>query len=138
MSTFSVTGPSFETERFVVAPLSPVEARNLLVVLLQDDALASRVDWLTDKSMDGALREAFGIELQSASGQIKVWGIIAREQRMHIGAIIARNSLEGIDVEVLVASQFWDDDVADETGEPVVEWLAANSEVMHDFPAVLH
>jgi hypothetical protein len=115
VNTFSVRGPSFETGRFIVAPLSPGEARNLPAVLLQDDALASRVQWLAEKSKDGALR-----------------------QRIQIGAIIARNSLEGIDVEVLVASQFWDDDVADETGEPVVEWLATNSEVIHDFPTVLH
>ena len=48
---------------------------------------------------------------------------------MQIGAIVARDSLEGLDVEVLVASQFWGQGVADEAGEPVMEWLADNNEV---------
>lgn len=138
MSALRDQRTSFDTERFIVVPLSPPEARNLLSILLQDEALSSRVPWLTEKSKDSALREAFGIELQSASGQIKVWGIVARKLRAQIGAIIARNSLSGIDVEVLVASQFWDEGVADEAGDPVVEWLADNSEPTEDFPAALH
>jgi hypothetical protein len=84
------------------------------------------------------LREAYGIGLQAAAGQLKVWGIIARELRMQIGAIIARNSLEGIDVEVLVASQFWDDGVVEEASEPVMEWLEHNSEVIQNFLINLH
>jgi hypothetical protein len=128
--------PAFKTERFDIVPLSPAEARNLLAVLLQDENLASRVPWMIDKSQDGAQREAFCIELQCASGAIKVWGIVAREHRMLIGAIIARNSLEGIDVEVLIASQFWDAGVVDEAGDPVVEWLEHHSNAIH--PATRH
>ena len=138
MNEFPEKRPNFETERFSVVPLSPTEARNLLSVLLQDEVLASRVPWLAEKSQDSALREAFCIELQTASGQIKVWGIVARAQRMQIGAILARNSLEGIDVEVLVASQLWDDGIADEVGDPVVEWLANNSEVIQGYATTLH
>jgi hypothetical protein len=130
--------PSFETARFTVVPLLPSEARQLTEVLLQDEALADRVPWMTDKSRDGALREAYAIELQSAAGQLKVWSVVSRELRMQIGAIIARDSLEGIDVEVLVASQFWDDDVVDEASEPVMDWLDDNSDLIQHLQASLH
>jgi hypothetical protein len=33
---------------------------------------------------------------------------------------------KGLDVEVLVASQFWDQDVSEEAAPPVVEWLQQN------------
>lgn len=138
MSTFTNVQPRFETERFTVVPLSPTEGRKLAEVLLQDEALAARIPWLTEKTQDGALREAYGIELQAAAGQLKVWGIVTRELRTQIGAIISRNSIEGIDVEVLVASQFWDDGVVEEVSEPVMDWLEDNSEVIQDFPINLH
>jgi hypothetical protein len=133
MSTRTNASPRFETERFSVVPLSPTEGRKLAEVLLQDEALAARVPWLTDKTRDGALREAYGIELQAAARQIKVWGIAAREFRMQIGAVICRNSIEGIDVEVLVASQFWGNEVIEEVSDPVMDWLEDNSEVIQDF-----
>ncbi len=120
----------FETERFSVVALAPSQARGLIGVLLQDEALAARLAWMEDKSQDGALRAAFGIELQSAAGQVKVWSIVSRERRMQIGAILAKHSLEGIDVEVLAASRFWDDGVADEASEPVVAWLSEHVESM--------
>lgn len=126
---FSHRPQIFETERLTVVSLSPSDARTLLTVLLQDEALASQLPWMNDKSQDGALQHAFGIDLQCAAGQAKVWSIIERERRMQIGAIVARDSLEGLDVEVLVASQFWGQGVADEAGEPVMEWLADNNEV---------
>ncbi|CAE6867314.1 hypothetical protein R69746_08176 [Paraburkholderia aspalathi] len=126
---FSDKPQVFETERLTVVSLSPFEARNLLAVLLQDEALASQVPWMKEKSQDNALQEAFCIDLQCAAGQAKVWSIIERERRTQIGAIVARDSLEGLDVEVLVASQFWGQGVADEAGEPVMEWLADNNEV---------
>lgn len=121
-------GPSpiaqvFETDRFLVVALSGFDARNLLSVLLQDEALAARVDWMKDRSRDGVLQEAFGIELQCNAGQAKVWSIVNRARRMQIGAVMARHSLEGLDVDVLVASQFWDQDVSDEAAAPVMEWL---------------
>lgn len=128
----------FETERFTVVPLSPAEARKLAEVLLQDEVLAARVPWMTDKTRDGAMREAYGIELQAAAGQIKVWGIIAREYQMPIGGIICRNSLEGIDVEVLVASPFWENEVVEEVSDPVMDWLEDNSEVIQNFQINLH
>jgi len=119
----------FETERLTVVSLSPFEARNLLTVLLQDEALASQVPWMKGKSQDHALQEAFGIDLQCAAGQAKVWSIIERARRMQIGAVVARESLEGLNIEVLVASQFWGQGIADEAGEPVIEWLADTNEV---------
>ncbi len=119
--------PQFDTPRFIVAPLSPSTARALMEILLQDEALAARVPWMDDKSMDGALREAFGIELQCVAGRVHVWGVIARDQRMQIGAIIARDSLEGVNVEVLVASHFWNNGIADEASEPVIEWISDSS-----------
>jgi hypothetical protein len=138
MNALSNKRPRFETERFTVVPLSPSEGRKLAEVLLQDEALAARVPWLTEKTLDGALREAYGIELLAAAGQIKVWGIVARGLRVQIGAIIARNSLEGIDVEVLVASEFVDDGVVEEASEPVMEWLEDNSELIQNFPINPH
>ena len=138
MNTLANVRPRFETERFTVVPLSPSEGRKLAEVLLQDEVLAARVPWLTEKTQDGALREAYGIELQAAAGQLKVWGIIARQLRMQIGAIISRDSLEGIDVEVLVASRFWNDGVVEEASEPVMDWLEDNAEVLWNLPIDLH
>jgi hypothetical protein len=132
------TDPGFETERFQIVPLAPPDARRLVEVLLQDEALAERVPWMEDKTRDGALREAYRIELQAAAGQFKVWSIFSREIRTQIGAIIASNSLEGIDVEVLVASQFWECDVVEEASEPVMEWLDDNSDIIPDISGLLH
>lgn len=129
ISGFSHQPQVFETERLTVVSLSPSDARTLLTVLLQDEALASQVPWMKEKTQDSALQHAFGIDLQCAAGQAKVWSIIERERRMQIGAIVVRNSLEGLDVEMLVASQFWGQGVADEASEPVMEWLADNHEV---------
>lgn len=130
--------PLFETERFTLVPLSPAKVRELAEMLLQDEALASQIPWLEDKSRDGAAREACGMELQAAAGQLKAWGVIARELRMHVGMIFTKNSLAGIDVEVLVASQFGGREVADEAGDPVLDWLDDHAEVIHEFPAILH
>lgn len=138
MNSLTKVQPKFETERFTVAPLSPSEGRKLAEVLFQDEALAARVPWLTEKTQDGALRQAYGIELQAAAGQIKIWGIVNRELHAQIGAIISRNSIEGIDVEVLVASQFWDDGVVEEASEPVMDWLDDHSEVIQSFPLSIH
>jgi RimJ/RimL family protein N-acetyltransferase len=126
----STTGkpPRFETERFTVAPLSPAEAGKLLSVLFQDPALAAQLPWMQQAQpqgtgSDAALREAFGIQLACAAGQVAVWGIVDRERRMMIGSAVARMSLGGNDVEVYVASRFWNCGVADEAGRAVVEWL---------------
>lgn len=55
--------------------------------------------------------------------------VCERARSMFIGAVIARDAIEGIDLEVLCASQFWDQGVADEAGVPVAEWLEDNTEV---------
>jgi hypothetical protein len=138
MNSLPRVQPKFETDRFTVVPLSPTEGRKLAEVLLQDDALAARVPWLTEKTQDGALQQAYGIELETAAGQIKVWGIVARDLRIQVGAIISRNSIEGIDVEVLVSSQFWGDGVVEEASESVMDWLDDNSEVIQNFPISMH
>lgn len=138
MNSVSNKRPGFETERFSVVLLSPSEGRKLAEALLQDKTLAARVPWLTEKTRDEALREAYGIELQAVAGELKMWGITERELQMQIGAIIARNSLDGIDVEVLIAPLFWDEGVTDEAAEPVMEWLEDNCEVIHNFPVSLH
>lgn len=130
--------PRFETERFIVVPLSPANVRTLAEILLQDEALAARIPWLEEKTRDGAMREAYGLELEAAAGQIKAWGVIARELRMHVGLIIARNSLAGIDVEALVATPFWGQEVAEEAGDPVLDWLDDHSEAIQGFPDILH
>lgn len=138
MNNRTRVSPEFETDRFTVVPLSPSEGRKLAEVLLQDEALAARVPWLTEKTRDGVLLQAYGIELQAAAGQIKVWAIVSRELRMQIGAIISRNSIEGIDVEVLVASQCWSAGVVEEVCGPVMDWLEDNSEVIQNFPINTH
>ena len=51
--------PTFDTERFIVAPLTPAKVRELIGVLLMDENLARQVPWMEDKTADGALREAF-------------------------------------------------------------------------------
>lgn len=98
-------------------------------MLLQDERLAEQLPWMQDRSADGALREAFLLELQCAAGTTKVWGIVERARGMFIGAVIAKDSIEGIDLEVLCASQFWNQGIADEAGLPVAEWLEDNTEV---------
>lgn len=122
--------PSFNTERFVVVPLTPPKLRELMQVLLSDTRLADQLPWLEDKSADGIQREAFLLELQCTARAIKGWGIVERARAMFIGAVLARQSLEGIDLEVLCASPFWNQGVADEVGEPVAEWLEDTTDVL--------
>jgi hypothetical protein len=113
----------FETERFIVVPLTGAQAKRLLCVLLQDEMLASRIDWLRDKSLDGVEKEAFRIELLCNAGQVKVWSIVERERKLQIGAVLTTFSLDGLDLEILIASPFWDQDVSSEVAEPVAQWL---------------
>lgn len=131
--------PNFETERFSVVLLSPSEVRDLAETLLQDEALAARVPWLVEKAWDDAVREAYGVKLHATYRPLKVWGVMSREFQRVVGAVIARNSPEGIDVDVLVgAPQHWDGGVSVEATRPVIEWLEDHSEVIENFPVQLH
>jgi RimJ/RimL family protein N-acetyltransferase len=121
--------PAFDTERFLVVPLSPAKARELVEGLLLDENLAEYVTWMEDKSRDGAVREGFLIEMQCAAGTRLVWGIVERDSSLFIGALLARPSIEGIDVEVLCASELWDQGVADEAAAPVADWLQEHCEL---------
>lgn len=121
--------PAFQTERFDVVPLNPAQARTLVEVLLQDERLVEYVTWMEDKSHDGARREAFLLEMQCAAGTVLAWGIVDRDSDTHIGALLARPTVEGLDLEVLCASAFWELDVADEAAGPVAEWMEQNCEV---------
>jgi hypothetical protein len=120
--------PIFDTARFVVAPLAPMTVRELLGELLQDRLLAEQLPWLQDKSADGALREAGLLELQCAAGAAKVWGIVDPVEGLFLGAVLATNTVGGVDMEVLCASPFWDQGIADEAGPPVADWLEDNME----------
>jgi len=124
--------PTFNTERFIVTPLTPAKLRELAQVLLKDERLAEQLPWMQEKSADGAEREAFLLELQCASGTTKAWGIVDRARAIFIGAVLARQTLGGIDLEVLCASQFWNHGVADEVGEPVGAWLEDSTDVQID------
>ncbi|GKT26328.1 GNAT family N-acetyltransferase [Acidovorax sp. SUPP3334] len=121
--------PKFETERCLVVLLGPDKARELLAVLLQDELLASQLPWMVEKSADGARKEAFLIGLECAAETTLVWGIVERARAAYIGAVIARSTIEGLDVEVLCASQFWNQGVADEAGVPVADWLQEHAAV---------
>lgn len=121
--------PTFDTERFVVIPLKPPQIRALAAVLLCDEKLAAQLPWMEEKTADAAQREAFLLELQCAAGTTQAWGIVERARSMYIGAVLARQTLEGLDLEVLCASQFWNQGVADEAGEPVARWLEDHAEV---------
>ncbi len=121
--------PRFDTERFVVVPLQPAKARELLEVLLCDPLLA----------------EQFAL----AGGQVRRRGAIRSAARQH--AVRCRHGHHlghrgagarglhrrgdrppqprGIDVEVLCASQFFGQGVADEAGEPAMAWLDDAMEV---------
>lgn len=127
--------PAFQTERFAVVPLNPAQARELVEVLLQDEQLADHVTWMEDKSHDGARREAFLLEMQCAAGITLAWGIVERDSAAFIGALLARPTIEGLDLEVLCASAFWNQGIADETAEPVAEWLEAHCEVEMAIPS---
>lgn len=130
LDKFPAHPPLFNTERFIVAPLTPAKAGELLGVLLQDERLAAQVPWMQERSRDGALREAFLLELQCTSGAIQAWGIVERARGSLIGTVLARRTVGGIDLEVLCASQFWNQGIADEVGEPVADWLEAHTQVL--------
>jgi len=121
--------PTFNTERFIVSPLAPAKIRELAGVLLQDEKLAAQVPWMQEKTLDGALREAFLLELQCTTGATKTWGIVDRARGMFIGAVLARYTLSGLDLEVLCASRFWNQGVADEAADPVAAWLEDHTDV---------
>lgn len=121
--------PSFDTGRFIVVPLSPSELRALAGVLLRDEKLAAQLPWMTQASADAAEREAYLLELQCAAGGTQAWGIVERARALPMGVVLARQSLEGIDLEVLCASAFWGQGVADEAGEPVADWLEESAEI---------
>jgi RimJ/RimL family protein N-acetyltransferase len=122
----------FDTERFIVAPLTPAELRALAQVLLQDARLAEALPWMADKTAYGAAREAFLLQMQCAAGTTQAWGILERARSMYVGAVLSRYALDGIELEVLCASSFWDQGVADEVGEPVAQWLQDHAEVEFD------
>lgn len=130
--------PRFETDRFSLILLSPSDTRKLMEALLQDRLLAARVPWLNDKTAAGALREAFGLGLQAVAGLVKVWSIVSREGQVQVGAMIVRKSPEGIDIEALVASRYWNQDVVEEAGGPLIDWLQENEDIIETVPAVLH
>jgi len=121
--------PTFNTERFLVVPLNPAQLRELAEGLLQDESLAEYVPWMQDKSRDGALREAFLLEMQCAAGTTIAWGIVERESSLFIGALLARPSIEGLDLEVLCVPELWHQGVAEEAAGPAAEWLEENCEV---------
>lgn len=121
--------PSFQTERFDVVPLNPGQARSLVEELLQDESLAEYVSWMQDKSRDGARREAFLLQMQCAAGTTLAWGIVERDSAAFIGALLAKPTIEGLDLEVLCVSAMWHQGVAEEAAEPAAEWLEANCEV---------
>jgi hypothetical protein len=128
------TAPTFQTERFVVSPLGPTMVRELAKVLLQDELLADQLPWMSDHGADGAAKEAFLLELQCAAGHVRAWGIVHRVRTMYVGMVLARASLEGMDIEVLCASQFWDQGISDEIVGPVVEWLEETADVRITLP----
>lgn len=121
--------PAFQTERFVLVPLVPPRLRDLAERVLLDPPLAERMPWMKEKSADGARREAFLIELEAHAGSIKGWGILQRGRGMQVGMVLARQSVSGIDIEVLCPSEFWNQGVSDEVGPPLAEWLEDNVEV---------
>lgn len=121
--------PAFDTERFMIVPLTPGKARELTEVLLQDERLVEYVHWMEDKSQDGARREAFLLQMQCAAGTVLPWAIVDRDSGTMIGELLARPTIEGLDLEVLCASAFWEHDVTEEAATPVAEWLEANCEV---------
>lgn len=121
--------PTFQTERFEVVPLNPDQARSLVEELLQDESLAEYVSWMQDKSRDGARREAFLLQMQCAAGTTLAWGIVERDSAAFIGALLAKPTIEGLDLEVLCASAMWHQGVADEAAVPVAEWIEENCEV---------
>lgn len=114
----------FRTPRLLLLPLKPSFARELLGSLLTDQTLASVVPWMTGKSLDDALREAFRIELECAAGQSGVWAVVEQREQVLLGAVLASASLSGTDLEVLLAPPFWNQGFADEATAPVLEWLA--------------
>jgi RimJ/RimL family protein N-acetyltransferase len=115
---------AFGTPRLLLLPLKHPYARELVGSLLSDPSVAAIVPWLEEKSADAALKEAFHIGLQCASGRTEVWGIIERQQQILAGVVLARASLGGTDLEAILAPQFWNQGISEEATAPVLEWLA--------------
>lgn len=110
-------------------PANPSKASSLAEVLLENAMLTQTLPWIEDKTADGAVREAFLLELQCTSGTTNAWGIIERARAMFIGAVLARETLGGTDIEVLCASQYRNQGIADEVSVPVGDWLEQYTEV---------
>ncbi|KKB61973.1 hypothetical protein WM40_20040 [Robbsia andropogonis] len=121
--------PAFETERFKVLPLNPGQARLIVEELLQDTRLAEYVTWMTDKSRDGAHREAFLLQMQCAALTVLAWGIVERDSDKFIGALLARPTVGGLDLEVLCEPSMWEQNVTEEVAYLVAEWLEDHCEV---------
>jgi len=132
--------PCFETDRFIVTPLFPSDARRFLEALLLDKTLAARVPWLHDKTEDGVLREAYGIGLQAAAGMVKAWGIFWKgiQGQAQAGVMLVKTTPAGFDIDALVAPEYWDIDVIEEASIPLVEWLEDNADVIDTIPTLLH
>ncbi|EEF26425.1 conserved hypothetical protein [Ricinus communis] len=121
--------PAFETERFRVLPLNSAQARQIVEKLLEDVRLAEYVAWVADKSRDGAHREAFLLQMQRAAGTVLAWGVLERENDKVIGALLARPTIEGLDLEALCEPSMWEQKVTEEVAYPVAEWIEDHCEV---------
>jgi hypothetical protein len=142
LPTFDVqASATFRTPTFVVSPILPPRLRELAGELLQDEYLAAQLDWMEDKSKDGALREAFLLELQCNAGRVRAWEIVSRDDAESVGAVLVRDQLGGLDVELLCHSTSQMESVADEIVEPLVAWLEGWEEAwqeMDGMPRDLH
>ncbi|HEY8606199.1 MAG TPA: GNAT family N-acetyltransferase [Noviherbaspirillum sp.] len=124
----AVKTPGFATEHFMLLPLSPLESRMLFEVLLQDETLREQVPWIAVKHPGRAMSGARLVEQKTACGQFKVWSITRRAPYVDVGAVVARNTPDGIDVEVMLDPRFDADDALDEVFAPVLAWLDLRSE----------
>jgi len=129
VGAFNAPSPQIDTLRFLLKPLAPPKLRELATVLLRDAALVEQLDWVQDRTESGACREAFLLELQATAGSVRAWGIVDRDSQVFVGAVLARQCIDGIELEVLCASAFWGHGICDEVGYPVAEWVEDNTQV---------
>lgn len=118
----------FETERLTMYAVSAAEARELFLALCQDEALSTIVPAMNENSGVSALEQAFEFERQCGTGEAKAWRIVERIHGVSIGAVVARDSVEGIHIAAMIAAPYGDRGFALEAKTPIMAWLEANDQ----------
>jgi hypothetical protein len=115
--------PAIHIGSYLLVPLRPAKVRELMCVLLDDQGLAEHPLRTRDAGADSATQQALSLEQECAVGATVVWGIVDRSSQVCVGAAIARQMLNGLDLEVMCASTYAGLGITETVAEPLAEWL---------------